>query len=159
LSRVCSTCKLIKRNVYKHYKGCVYFNYTYKLLFIALFDDFNLIISIFHWKNSENSSISQLWFLSVIYLRFIITLVKGMFDLQIDKKKKKNYKFYTKSWPFCRRWLGECQFCTNSFVFLPFNVIQKKHNAYLRTFVPALSATTFRLGRKNCVSVEPVLSM
>ena len=37
-------------------------------------------------KNSENSSISQLCFLSVIYLRFIITLVKGMFDLQIDKK-------------------------------------------------------------------------
>jgi hypothetical protein len=30
------------------YKGFVYFNYTYKLLFIALFDDFNLIISIFH---------------------------------------------------------------------------------------------------------------
>jgi hypothetical protein len=29
-------------------KGLVYFNYTYKLLFIALFDDFNLIISIFH---------------------------------------------------------------------------------------------------------------
>ena len=28
-------------------------------------------------------------FLSVIYFRFIITLVKGMFDLQIDKKKKK----------------------------------------------------------------------
>ena len=27
-------------------------------------------------------------FLSVIYLRFIKTLVKGMFDLQIDKKKK-----------------------------------------------------------------------
>jgi hypothetical protein len=40
-------------------------------------------------KNSENSSISQLCFLSVIYFRFIITLVKGMFDLQIDKKKKK----------------------------------------------------------------------
>ena len=35
-----------------------------------------------NWKNSENSSISQLCFLSVIYLRFIITLVKGMFDLQ-----------------------------------------------------------------------------
>jgi hypothetical protein len=33
---------------YKHYKGFVHFNYTYKLLFIALFDDFNLIISIFH---------------------------------------------------------------------------------------------------------------
>jgi hypothetical protein len=33
-----------------------------------------------NWKNSENSSISQLCFLSVIYLRFIITLVKGMFD-------------------------------------------------------------------------------
>ena len=31
-------------------------------------------------------------FLSVIYLRFIITLFKGMFDLQIDKKKKKNKK-------------------------------------------------------------------
>jgi hypothetical protein len=31
-------------------------------------------------KNSENSSISQLCFLFVIYLRFIITLVKGMFD-------------------------------------------------------------------------------
>ena len=42
-----------------------------------------------NWKNSENSSISQLCFLSVIYLRFIITLVKGMFDLLIDKKKKK----------------------------------------------------------------------
>ena len=40
-----------------------------------------------NWKNSENSSISQLCFLSVIYLRFILTLVKGMFDLQIDKKK------------------------------------------------------------------------
>jgi hypothetical protein len=42
-----------------------------------------------NWKNSENSSISQLCFLSVIYLRFIITLVKGIFDLLIDKKKKK----------------------------------------------------------------------
>ena len=31
-------------------------------------------------------------FLSVIYLRFIITLVKGMFDLQIDKKKKTKNK-------------------------------------------------------------------
>ena len=40
-----------------------------------------------NWKNSENSSISQLCFLFVIYLRFIITLVKNMFDLQIDKKK------------------------------------------------------------------------
>ena len=29
-------------------KGLCNFNYTYKLLFIALFDDFNLIISIFH---------------------------------------------------------------------------------------------------------------
>jgi hypothetical protein len=35
-------------HVYKHYRGCVYFNYTYRLLFIAFFDDFNLIISIFH---------------------------------------------------------------------------------------------------------------
>ena len=35
----------------------------------------------------------------------------------------------------------------------------KKHNAYLRTFVPALSATTYRLSPKNCVSVEPVLYM
>ena len=35
-------------HVYKHYKGFVYFNYTYKLHFIALFDDFNLIISICH---------------------------------------------------------------------------------------------------------------
>ena len=42
-----------------------------------------------NWKNSETSSISQLCFLFVIYLRFIITRVKGMFDLQIDKKKKK----------------------------------------------------------------------
>jgi hypothetical protein len=33
-------------HVYKHNKGFVYFNYTYRLLFIALFDDFNLIISI-----------------------------------------------------------------------------------------------------------------
>ena len=42
-----------------------------------------------NWKNSENSSISQLWFLFVIYFRFIIALVKGMFDLLIDKKKIK----------------------------------------------------------------------
>jgi hypothetical protein len=27
----------------------------------------------------------------------------------------------------CRRWLGEYQFCTNRFVFLPFNVIQNIH--------------------------------
>ena len=46
-----------------------------------------------NWKNSENSSISQLCFLSVIYLRFIITLVKGMFDLLIDKKKKKCFQW------------------------------------------------------------------
>jgi hypothetical protein len=33
------------------------------------------------------------YLLFVIYLKFLITLVKGMFDLQIDKKKKK-----TKTW-------------------------------------------------------------
>ena len=38
----------VQYHVYKHYKGFVYFNYIYKLLFIALFDDFNLIISIYH---------------------------------------------------------------------------------------------------------------
>jgi hypothetical protein len=38
----------VQTHVYKHYKGFVYFNYTYRLLFIALFDDLNLIISIFH---------------------------------------------------------------------------------------------------------------
>jgi hypothetical protein len=43
-----------------------------------------------NWKNSGNSSISQLCFLFVFYLRFIITLVNDMFDLQIDKKKKQN---------------------------------------------------------------------
>ena len=53
-----------------------------------------------NWKNSENSSISQLCFLSVIYLRFIKTLVKGMFDLQIDKKKKKEMSSMNKS--LCR---------------------------------------------------------
>jgi hypothetical protein len=31
-----------------HYKGFVCFNYTYRLLCITLFDDFNLIISICH---------------------------------------------------------------------------------------------------------------
>ena len=46
-----------------------------------------------NWKNSENSSISQLCFLFLIYLRFIITLVKDMFDLQIDKKKKQKIVF------------------------------------------------------------------
>ena len=46
-----------------------------------------------NWKNSENSSISQLCFLFVIYFRFIITLVKGMFDFQIDKKKKQKTVF------------------------------------------------------------------
>jgi hypothetical protein len=50
-----------------------------------------------NWKNSENSSISQLCFLSVIYLWFIITLVKGMFNLQIDKKKEKQNK--------CLQWI------------------------------------------------------
>jgi hypothetical protein len=49
------------------------------------------------WKNSENSSISQLCFLSVIYLGFTITLVKGMFDLQIDKRKKKKMSSLNKS--------------------------------------------------------------
>jgi hypothetical protein len=34
------------------------------------------------------SLISQLCFLFIIYLRFTITLAKGVFDLQIDKKKK-----------------------------------------------------------------------
>ena len=49
------------------------------------------------WKDSENSSISQLCFLFVIYLRFIITLVKGMFNLQINKKKKKE--------KYCLKWI------------------------------------------------------
>ena len=43
-------------------------------------------------KDSENSSISQLCFIFVIYLRFIITLVKDMFDLLIDKNKKQKTK-------------------------------------------------------------------
>ena len=51
-----------------------------------------------NWKNSENSSISQLCFLFVIYLNFILTLVKGMFDLQIDKKKEKQKK--------CLQWIN-----------------------------------------------------
>ena len=49
-----------------------------------------------NWKNSENSSTSQLCFLFVIYLRFIIALVKGMSDLQIDEKNKKLFSM-TKS--------------------------------------------------------------
>ena len=36
-----------------------------------------------------SSSIPQICLLFVIYLKFLITLVKGMFDLQIDKKNKK----------------------------------------------------------------------
>ena len=50
-----------------------------------------------NWKNSENSSISQLCFLSGIYLRFIIALVKGMFDLLIDKKNKNKMSSMNKS--------------------------------------------------------------
>jgi hypothetical protein len=135
-----------------------------------------------NWKNSENNSISQLCVLFVIYLRFIITLVKGMFDLQIDKNKN-----YTKSWPFHRRWLGECQLCTNRFSFLSFNVIQNIHmyniltmwcwfffqNFYSLKIIFIIfifinlqvehtldkcynePATTFRLGPKNSFSVEP----
>jgi hypothetical protein len=34
------------------------------------------------------SSISQLCFLFIVYLRFIITLAKGVFDLQMDKWKE-----------------------------------------------------------------------
>ena len=48
-------------------------------------------------KNSENSSISQLCFLFVIYFRFIIILVKDMFDLHIDKKKKQKLSSMNKS--------------------------------------------------------------
>ena len=33
--------QIIIYHLSKHYKGFVYFNYTYRLLFIALFDDFN----------------------------------------------------------------------------------------------------------------------
>ena len=46
-----------------------------------------------NWKNSENSSISQLCFLFVIYLKFITTLFKDMFNLQIDKKKTQKIVF------------------------------------------------------------------
>ena len=42
-------------------------------------------------------SISQLCFLFIIYLRFIITLAKGVFDLQIDEKKRKTQ--------ICLKWI------------------------------------------------------
>jgi hypothetical protein len=54
-----------------------------------------------NWKNSENRSISQLCFLFVIYLRFIITFVKGMFNLQIDKKKQKHMVKIFYMWMLC----------------------------------------------------------
>jgi hypothetical protein len=75
-----------------HYK-VLYFLYTNYFSIVCLIKFFTSYILTFSLMcvllNSENSSISQLCFLSVIYLRFIITLVKGMFDLQIDKKKEK----------------------------------------------------------------------
>ena len=59
-----------------------------------------------NWKNSESSSISQLCFLSVIYLRFIITLVKLIKKncLQWIKVGKKNQQHIVKicyMWMFC----------------------------------------------------------
>jgi hypothetical protein len=75
-----STCKIFWCAV-----GFFHIFYSLKTIFCFLF-------FVFINKNSENSSISQLCFLFVIYLRFIITLVKGMFDLQIDKNKKQKTK-------------------------------------------------------------------
>ena len=55
-------------------------------------------VNVQYWKNSIKSSISQLCLLFILYLRFIITLAKGVFDLQIDKKKKKNVFNEKKLW-------------------------------------------------------------
>jgi hypothetical protein len=46
----------------------VYFNYTYKLLFIALFDDFNLIISIFHCLCPSSTDNDIFWIQDIIIL-------------------------------------------------------------------------------------------
>ena len=51
---------------------------------------------------------------------FVQTLFEYCNNPTAQQIKKKNCKFYTKSWPFCRRWLGQCQFCTNLYVLLFF---------------------------------------
>jgi hypothetical protein len=61
-----------------YYKGFVYFNYTYKLLFITLFDYFNLIISIFHCLCPS----------FYLYLSSSGTSQLGMFDIQATTKSK-----------------------------------------------------------------------
>ena len=43
-------------------------------------------VNVQYWKNSIKSSISQLCLLFILYLRFIITLAKGVFDLQKETK-------------------------------------------------------------------------
>jgi hypothetical protein len=62
-----------------------------------------------NWKNSENSSISQLCFPFVIYLRFIITLVKlikrknkklSSMNKSCEKKTNSTVKIFY-MWMFC----------------------------------------------------------
>jgi hypothetical protein len=46
--------------------------------------------------------------LVIVYLRFIITLVKGVFDLQIDKKKetKINMAYIVQPFPLLKQFSG-----------------------------------------------------
>jgi hypothetical protein len=85
-----------------------------------------------NWKNSENSSISQLCFLSGIYLRFIIALVKGMFDLLIDKKNKNKMSSMNKSFvSIVPKKLSNClKRAETSVVFIVFDCVLCEVRAY-----------------------------
>ena len=74
--------------IYVHYIRSGSVSHYFPVRSQNLFSSRTGFVYVKNWKNSENSSISQLCFLFVIYLRFTIKLVKDMFDLQIDKKKK-----------------------------------------------------------------------
>ena len=84
-------------------------------------------------KNSENSSISQLCFLFVIYLRFIITLVKGMFDLQIDKMKNQKTKN-------CLQWIKVVKQKTTAHVL--YSIKRKKYKTVCAELAFAKSPST-----------------
>jgi hypothetical protein len=64
-----------------------------------LFFSWTGFVYVKNWKNSENSSISQLCFLFLIYLRFIITLIKifcmWMFCITL---KERNTKRFVQNW-------------------------------------------------------------
>jgi hypothetical protein len=138
-------------HVYKHYKGFVYFNDTYSLLFIALFDDFNLITSIVHCLcPSFYLYLSNRWRFNTVKNTMLIyvhsfRLCQPLLSGLVAKKLcfSRTGFVYVKNWK--NRWLGECQFCTNRFVFLPFWCYTKHPHVKYFDYVLLFFFTTYSL--------------